>query len=109
MLLRPTRNAGESLRAAGALSTVGLAFVFALVIGFWIGSRLDAWLNTVPLFTIVFFFVGLAAGIVNVVRTVSRAFPGQSGPTPPVPAGSKPGEPDTAVGPPDRDLFNGDE
>ncbi|MEI6667405.1 MAG: AtpZ/AtpI family protein [Acidobacteriota bacterium] len=76
MALRPTTSTGEALRAAGALSTVGLAFVLALVIGFWIGDRLDAWLGTAPLLTIVFFFLGLAAGIVNVYRIVSQSFPG---------------------------------
>ena len=75
MVLKPTTTAGEALRAAGALSTVGLAFVLALVMGFWIGNRLDAWLGTAPVLTIVFFFVGLAAGILNVYRIVSQSFP----------------------------------
>lgn len=70
-----TKNAGEALRTAGALSTVGLAFVLALVIGFWFGSVLDGWFGTKPLFTIVFFFFGLAAGVLNVYRIVSQAFP----------------------------------
>jgi ATP synthase protein I len=72
---RQTKNTGEALRSAGALSTVGLSFVLALLIGFWIGSTLDGWLHTGPLLTILFFFLGVAAGIVNVFRTVSRAFP----------------------------------
>lgn len=80
MLLKPTKTSGEALRAAGALSTVGLAFVLALVIGFWVGDRLDAWLGTAPILTLVFFFLGLAAGIVNVYRIVSQAFQG-GGPT----------------------------
>lgn len=70
-----SKSAGEALRTAGALSTVGLAFVLALVIGFWFGSVLDGWLGTKPLFTIVFFFFGLAAGILNVYRIVSQAYP----------------------------------
>ena len=73
MALRPTRTSGEALRAAGALSTVGLAFVLALFMGFWIGDRLDHWLGTTPWLTIVFFFLGLAAGIVNVYRIVSQS------------------------------------
>jgi len=107
MALRPTRNTGEAFRAAGALSTVGIAFVFALMIGFWIGSRLDRWLNTAPWFTIVFFFLGLAAGIQNVIRTVSQAFPTRSTDKPAAggPAAPEPGE---SAGPSDRELFNGD-
>ncbi len=72
---RLSKNAGEALRTAGSLSTVGLAFVLALVMGFWFGSVLDRWVGTTPLFTIVFFFFGLAAGILNVYRIVSRAYP----------------------------------
>lgn len=53
----------------GALSAVGFAFVLAVVFGFAIGYFLDRWLGTSPLFIILFFFIGLAAGIVNVVRT----------------------------------------
>ena len=69
----------DALRSAGALSTVGLAFVLALVLGFWFGSLLDGWLHTKPIFTIVFFFLGLAAGILNVFRIVSQAY--ASGPS----------------------------
>lgn len=55
----------------GALSAVGIAFVLAVVFGFLIGYALDAWLGTSPLFLILFFFIGLAAGVVNVVRTAN--------------------------------------
>jgi Putative F0F1-ATPase subunit Ca2+/Mg2+ transporter len=73
-----SKGAGEALRTAGALSTVGLAFVLALVIGFWSGTVLDGWLGTKPVFTILFFFFGLAAGILNVYRIVSQAYPKQA-------------------------------
>jgi F0F1-type ATP synthase assembly protein I len=75
MGLFSSRQTGETLRAAGALSTVGLSFVLALVIGAWFGRVLDGWLGTAPWFFILFFFFGLAAGILNVYRTVSKAFP----------------------------------
>jgi ATP synthase protein I len=70
-----TRNTGEALRTVGALSTVGLAFVLAVVLGAWFGHVLDSWLGTGPVLFFVFFFVGLAAGILNVYRTVSQAMP----------------------------------
>ncbi len=98
-----TKNAGEALRAAGALSTVGLAFVLAIVIGFWFGTVLDGWLGTKPVFTIVFFFFGLAAGILNVYRIVSGAFPKSPGAAPPAEL------PKPADHPDDRDLSDGDD
>ena len=70
-----SKGAAEALRTAGALSTVGLSFVLALVMGFWLGNRLDTWLHTTPVLTMVGFLLGLAAGVLNVFRTVSQAFP----------------------------------
>jgi ATP synthase protein I len=64
---------GKGLRALGALSAVGFAFVLAVVIGFLAGYGLDRWLGTSPLFTILFFFFGVAAGVANVVRTAAAA------------------------------------
>jgi ATP synthase protein I len=66
-------STARSMRTLGALSAVGIAFVLAVVIGFVVGYFLDSWIGTSPLFTIVFFFFGLAAGILNVVRTAARA------------------------------------
>ena len=74
----------RTLRTIGQLSTIGLAFVFALVLGFaggywldrgWVprrGSRCSA------------SALGLAAGILNVVRTMRAV----SQPDPPPPAGA---------------------
>jgi F0F1-type ATP synthase assembly protein I len=60
----------STLRLAGQLSTVGLSFVFALVLGFGGGYLLDGWIGTKPWFTFVGFFLGLAAGILNVYRVL---------------------------------------
>ncbi len=60
------------MRTVGALSAVGIAFVLAIVIGFAIGYGLDRLTGKLPLFTILFFFFGVAAGILNVIRTASR-------------------------------------
>lgn len=72
---RLTKNAGEAIRSVGALSTVGLAFVVAIILGAWFGSVLDRWLGTKPVLFIVFFFLGLVAGTLNVFRTVARTAP----------------------------------
>ena len=97
MALRPTKTSGEALRAAGALSTVGLAFVLALGMGFWIGDRLDAWLGTTPWLTLVGFFLGLAAGILNVYRIVSQSFPRANPPGAPTDEADMPTAPPPAA------------
>jgi ATP synthase protein I len=61
----------SSVGALGALSAVGFGFVIAIIIGFGTGYLLDRWLGTSPVFVIVFFFFGVTAGVVNVVRTVN--------------------------------------
>ncbi len=65
------------IRTLGALSSVGLAFVLAIVIGAAIGYWLDRLTGLSPLFFILFFFFGLAAGIVNVVRAAGGIGSGQ--------------------------------
>ncbi len=67
----PSKPLKSSVGSLGALSAVGIGFVLAVMMGFGAGYLLDRWLGTSPIFVIVFFFLGLAAGIVNVVRTVN--------------------------------------
>ena len=61
-----------ALKALGTVGSVGFAFVIAVVMGWWIGSTLDRWLGTRPWLTFLFFFLGLAAGAVNVFRTAGQ-------------------------------------
>jgi ATP synthase protein I len=63
---------GDRIRTIGALSTVGFSFVLAVVIGAWFGWVLDSWFDTSPWLFLVFFFLGLAAGILNVYRISSK-------------------------------------
>jgi ATP synthase protein I len=57
--------------ALGLAVRVGVELVSALVVGVGIGYLLDVWLGTKPWLMVVFFFLGAAAGIVNVWRVVS--------------------------------------
>lgn len=57
----------------GQLSTIGLSFVFALVIGFGAGYWLDRTLGTAPWLSFLGFFLGLAAGVLNVYRVLKLA------------------------------------
>ena len=61
-----------------APSSIGTAFkmstelVSAVVVGTIIGFILDSWFDTKPWLIIIFFFLGAAAGMLNVIRTASR-------------------------------------
>ena len=48
---------------------MGTEFVAAVFVASFIGFYLDKWLDTKPVLMIIFFFVGAATGILNVVRT----------------------------------------
>ncbi len=50
---------------------VGVELVGALAVGVAIGWALDRWLGTGPWLLVVFFFLGAAAGVLNVYRAVS--------------------------------------
>lgn len=65
---------GQSPRRGGADSLglglrVATDLVAALCVGGALGWGLDALFKTSPLFLIIFFFLGMAAGILNVYRT----------------------------------------
>jgi ATP synthase protein I len=62
----------EALGTFGMLGSVGLSFVIALVIGTALGWWLDKVTGWSPLFFIVFFLLGLVAGIRNVYITTKK-------------------------------------
>ena len=66
---RLLKNNTSSLGAALKLSTEMVAAVF---VGFIIGFILDSWFDTKPWLTISFFFMGVAAGILNVVKSAKN-------------------------------------
>ena len=55
--------------AMGLAFRVGLELATGLVVGGGLGWLLDRWWHTSPAMLILFFFLGAAAGMVNVFRT----------------------------------------
>ena len=51
---------------------LGTELVAAVVVGTIIGFILDSWFDTKPWLIITFFFLGAAAGILNVIRAAKR-------------------------------------
>ena len=56
----------------GEAFKLGTVLVAAVVVGTIIGFILDTWFGTKPWLIIVFFFLGTAAGILNVIKTANR-------------------------------------
>ena len=51
---------------------LGTELVAAVAVGTIIGFILDSWFGTKPWLIIIFFFLGAAAGMLNVIRTANR-------------------------------------
>ena len=56
----------------GSAFKLGTELVAAVAVGTIIGFILDSWFDTKPWLIITFFFLGTAAGILNVIRTANR-------------------------------------
>ena len=68
---RTPGDAGIPASGVAMALRIGTELVAALVVGVGIGWLLDHWLGTTPWLMVVFFFLGSAAGILNVYRTAS--------------------------------------
>ena len=56
----------------GKAFKLGTELVAAVAVGTIIGFILDSWFDTKPWLIVIFFFLGTAAGILNVIRTANR-------------------------------------
>jgi ATP synthase protein I len=65
--------------AMGVAFRIATELVAGVLVGALIGWQLDEWLGTKPILLLVFFVLGAAAGILNVMRTAREM---QSGPDP---------------------------
>ena len=61
----PTTNIGQAFKLSTEL-------VAAVLVGTIIGFILDNWFDTKPWLIIIFFFVGVVAGILNVIRSAKK-------------------------------------
>ena len=67
--LNKNDNNSSSLGKALKISTV---LVAAVAVGTTLGFIFDNWFGTKPILIICFFFMGVAAGIINVIKSAKR-------------------------------------
>ena len=79
--LKIAKNKAKSIKSSKneeSSSSMGTAFkmstelVAAVVVGTIIGFILDNWFGTKPWLILIFFFVGVITGIMNVVKSAKR-------------------------------------
>ena len=56
----------------GSAFKLGTELVAAVAVGTIIGFILDSWFDTKPWLIIIFFFIGSAAGMLNVIKVAKR-------------------------------------
>ena len=65
-------NNNENTSFMGSAFKLGTELVSAVVVGTIIGFILDSWFDTKPWLIIFFFFLGSAAGILNVIKVAKK-------------------------------------
>ena len=66
------KSDGSNAASLGKALKISTELVASVVVGSTIGFLLDNWFDTKPLLTICFFFMGVAAGILNVFRAAKK-------------------------------------
>ena len=66
------KEVGSNAASFGKALKISTELVAAVVVGSTIGFLLDSWFDTKPLLIICFFFMGVAAGIINVFRSAKN-------------------------------------
>ena len=72
MKKKQIKNDGSNVTSIGAGLKISTELVVSVVVGTTIGFILDSWFGTKPWLIIIFFFLGAAAGMLNVFRTANR-------------------------------------
>ena len=66
------KKTGSNAASFGKALKISTELVAAVFVGSTIGFLLDNWFDTKPLLIICFFFMGVAAGILNVFRSAKK-------------------------------------
>ena len=66
------KNNGSNAASLGKALKISTELVAAVVVGTTLGFILDNWFDTKPWLTICFFFMGVVAGILNVIKSAKR-------------------------------------
>ena len=69
---RKSTKSGETSSSMGTAFKMSTELVSAVVVGTIIGFILDNWFGTKPWLILIFFFVGVIAGIMNVVKSAKK-------------------------------------
>ena len=71
---KQTKEKSSNAASLGKAMKISTELVAAVVVGTTLGFILDSWFDTKPWLTISFFFMGVAAGILNVIKSAKNMY-----------------------------------
>jgi len=66
------KNYFDSIRKAGPYLGLGTQLAATVILMFFLGKWIDSYFNTLPLFVLIFTFLGGFAGLYNFIITVQK-------------------------------------
>ena len=72
IIKKQIKSNDSNATSLGKALKISTELVAAVVVGTTLGFILDNWLDTRPWLTISFFFMGVAAGILNVIKSAKK-------------------------------------
>lgn len=55
------------------ITQVGLSVISSILLGLWIGIKLDKWLDTKYIFSIIMILLGIASGFLQAYKLINKA------------------------------------
>lgn len=65
---------GPDFRRLAELTSIGLMLPSSIAVGLFMGYFLDRWLGTHPWLLLVFTVLGIASGLISLLRAIKREF-----------------------------------
>ncbi|MCL0067475.1 AtpZ/AtpI family protein [Peptococcaceae bacterium] len=69
---KKTKSLTAVMHVISVTGIIGFELAVMTVVGFYVGKQVDERFNTSPLFLIICLLLGLAAGIISVIKTIER-------------------------------------
>ena len=70
---KKTSEDKKGLENLALITQVGISMVTPILVGLYIGKKLDDWLNKSPLFLLIFIIIGIGASFTNLFKTVEKS------------------------------------
>lgn len=71
--MKNKRNDKSALKNLALISQIGISMIAPILLGLWIGGKIDKWLSTSSIFSIIFMLLGVGGAFMNLFK-ITGAF-----------------------------------